>query len=31
MDFFKILGQSFLKFSDIEAISEKLAALIQRQ
>ena len=30
MDFFKRLGQPFLKFKDPEAISKQLAALIKR-
>ena len=30
MDFFKHLGQSFLKFNDPEAISKQLAPLIKR-
>ena len=30
MDFFKRLGQSFLKFKDSKAISKQLAALIKR-
>ena len=29
MDLFKILGQSFLKFNDPEAISKQLATLIK--
>ena len=29
MNFFKRLGQSFLKFNDPEAISKQLAALIK--
>ena len=30
MDFFKRLGQSFLKFNDPETISRQLALLIKR-
>ena len=29
MDFLKSLGQSLLKFNDLEAISKKLTALIK--
>ena len=29
MDFFKILGKSFLKFSDPEGISKQLTVLIK--
>ena len=30
MDFFKSLGQSFLKFNDADPTSKQLAALIKR-